>query len=272
MNRCLFAVIAFMFCAIPLAARADWDPCNPDPNTKFFQLPDTTGWDVKVTMPMLLADDFVCTETGWVTGIHFWGSWKAGIAGEITRIHLSFHADIPAGEITPYSLPGQELWSKEIMVADVPAGSVTFRDEDAGVEGWYEPNTGEYSQYDHIGMTQVNVFLDQMFPREELFIQDGAPGNPVTYWLDIQVDVLDPAMTDFGWKTSLQHHGPDYAVWSDWEPGMDKPWGDEWDELLDPVTGEGLDMAFVLTGIPIPEPGVLVVAGLGVLALLRRSR
>jgi hypothetical protein len=277
MRKALIALAALVVCALPLVVRADWDPCNPDPNTKFFQLPDPGGWDVKVTTPKILADDFVCIETGWITDVHFWGSWKGGVAGEITRIHLSIHSDIPAGQITPYSLPGEELWSAEVIPGQVPPGAVQIRDEVSGPQGWYDPNTGEYIRFDHSGMVQVNIFLDQIFPLEELFVQRGSSGNPIIYWLDLQVDVATPPGiadldVDFGWKTSMNHIGPDFAVWSDWVPGNPKPDGDEWAMLTDPVTGEGLDMAFVITGIPIPEPGIMVLSGLGLLALLARRR
>ena len=277
MKKTVIALAALVICALPLVARADWDPCNPDPRTKFYQLPDPSGWDVRLTTPKILADDFVCLETGWITDIHFWGSWKQGVPGVIPRIHLSIHADVPAGDITPYSLPGDELCSKEIIVDQVPAGAVVFQDEPSSAQGWYDPNTGEYNEFDHTGMVQVNIFLDQIFPLRELFVQEGTAARPIIYWLDIQVDVESPVGTtapdvDFGWKTSLDHGAPDYAVWSDWLPCDPKPDGDEWAMLTDPVTGAGLDMAFVITTIPIPEPGIMVLSGLGLLALLARRR
>jgi hypothetical protein len=285
MKKTLIALAALVVCALPFVASADWDPCNPDPDTKFYQLPDPVGWDVKMTTPKILADDFVCIETGWITDIHFWGSWKGGVAGEITRIHLSIHSDIPAGEVGPdgyvydYSRPGDPLWVRDLIVAEVPAGSVQIQDEVTGIQGWYDPNTGEYEEYDHSSMVQVNIFLDQIFPLCELFVQEGASGDPMIYWLDLQVDVDSPPGTvpidvDFGWKTSTNHGAPDYAVWSDLyidDAASPNPLVG-WQVLLDPVTGEGLDMAFVITGIPIPEPGILVLSGLGLLALLARRR
>ena len=54
-------------------------------STKWEQLPDLspTGMDVDATWhpetpeppPLILADDFLCTETGFITDIHIWGSW-----------------------------------------------------------------------------------------------------------------------------------------------------------------------------------------------------
>lgn len=277
MRKTLIALAALVVCALPLVARADWNPCDPDPNTKFYQLPDPVGLDVKVTTPNILADDFVCFETGWITDVHFWGSWQQAVQGEITRIHLSFHADVPAGDI-PYSHPGELLWDTDIIPGQAPPGSVVIRDLPSSAQGWYDPNTGEYNELDHSGMVQVNIFLDQIFPLEELFIQRGSAREPIIYWLDLQVDVAPPVGTtaldvDFGWKTSLNHFGDD-AVWGDYlvdglVGGNPLP---GWQELLHPRTGESLDMAFVITGIPIPEPGVMILSGMGLLALLARRR
>jgi len=76
----------------------NWQPGDPH-KMHFAQLPDTTGWDVNATWPVVLADDWECSETGWVKDIHFWGSWRDGIQGEISQFVLSIHEDIPAGTI-----------------------------------------------------------------------------------------------------------------------------------------------------------------------------
>ncbi len=277
MKKTLIALAALVICALPLVASADWDPCHPDPDTKFYQLPDPLGWDIRVTTPKLLADDFVCISTDYITDVHFWGSWEAGVVGEITGIHVSFHADVPAGADTPWSHPGEELWAKDLILDEVPAGSVVIQDAVSGPQGWYDPNEpNDWVRYDHTGMVQVNIFLDQIFELSELFIQEGTRAVPMIYWLDLQVDVAPPPGTtalpvDFGWKTSVQHFQDD-AVWADWGPDCPAPVGDQWAELIDPETGESLDLAFVITGIPVPEPGIMVLSGLGLLALLARRR
>ncbi len=110
MRKALFLFIALSVCAIPLLARADWDPSYPW--TKWVQMPNPYDWDVKVTTLKLLADDFECTSPDAITNIHFWGSWKHDDVGEITRIHLSIHADIPdpdGPEGPLHSIPGDEL-------------------------------------------------------------------------------------------------------------------------------------------------------------------
>jgi hypothetical protein len=273
MRKSSSALIFLVICLLSVGALADWDPCCPCPNTKWVQLPDPTGWDVRLTTPKILADDFICTETGWITDIHFWGSWKGDVVGVIDNIHLSIHADIPDGG-QGFSIPGAELWSVDIDPDDY-AGEVKIRDFATADQGWYDPNltTDAYIRHDHDVMVQVNVFLAE----EDWWIQRGTLENPVVYWLDIQVDVSSPAgaIADFGWKTSYEHKGPDDAVWGDWGPNFDASTVDgiDWHELIDPIwPDESLDMAFVITGIPIPEPGIVALSGLGLLALLARRR
>ena len=78
-----FVVLAvlgtLMFLAAPTVA--DWKP-EDGHKMHFPQLPDEDGWDVNATWPKVLADDWTCSETGWVKDIHFWGSWMYGQPGE----------------------------------------------------------------------------------------------------------------------------------------------------------------------------------------------
>ncbi len=72
------------------------------------------------------------------------------------------------------------------------------------------------------------------------------------YWLDVSVVIAGP-IAQIGWKTSLDHLEDD-AFWGDsFDPA--------WRELFDPITGESLDMAFVV--VPAPSTfALLVLAGL----------
>ncbi len=264
MKRLVLIVAVLAVCAMPLAALADWCWCDPDPNTKFFQRPDPTGWDVRVTTPKTLADDFECKETGWITDIHFWCSWKGDIVGTIDTLYLTIYSDVPQTCPEDYSKPGKDLWSAEIDPASY-SGQVTIREDDFVDQGWYDPNTQEYARHDHDILWQVNIYLDE----QDWFEQRGTPDEPVIYWLGISADVSSPAGADadFGWKTSYENKAPDTAVWSD--DGM------SWSRLLDPCfedPEEPLNLAFVITGIPIPEPSVFLLGGFGLLALLRLRR
>ena len=78
-----FAMVCVALYAAP--ARADWQPGDGH-KMHFPQLPDEDGWDVNATMGVCLADDWMCSETGPVEDIHFWGSWKHGDDGILTGL------------------------------------------------------------------------------------------------------------------------------------------------------------------------------------------
>ncbi len=248
-KKFLLALTVFALCVAPLVVRADWP--TDDQITKWVQLPDPYGWDVKVTDPKVLADDWECWDGLPITDVHFWGSWRHDDIGQITNIHLSIHDDLTGAY--PSQPADPPIWETDL-------GPTEFRIKwwGDGYQGWYDPNTGEYIEYDHYGIYQVNIDLT----KDQWFWQQGSATDSKIYWLDIQVTVADPLSTDFGWKTSIDHWRDD-AVWRDQ--------GTAWQKLVDPLTGETLDMAFVLTTI-VPEPGVFAIAGMGLLALLRYRR
>lgn len=241
-------------CAVSTLAQADWEEGYPF--TKWVQMPDPNGWDVKASGYKILADDFLCSDPLPITDIHFWGSWKNDVVGLLAGVHLSIHRDIPADQSpTGYSMPGELLWEKDYDPRRVPE-IVTVREWGTGDQGWYNPNTGEVREHDHEIIWQVNVFL----PEEDWFWQEGTADNPVVYWLDVKIN---PWGCDFGWKTSIDHWN-DNAVFRDTDWPEDQPW----ELMTDPLTGGPLNMAFVITTIP--EPGVFMLVGMGALALLRR--
>jgi len=226
--------------AICVPAMADWDPGDPH-KMHFPQLPDPNGWDVAATYPKVLADDWMCSESGPVTDIHFWGSWRQDIVGDITSIHVSIHDNIPE---PPFSQPGELLWERDFF-----PGEWAERVYGTGDQGWFNPNTGEAFPSDHDLFYQYNI-VDIPEP----FLQQ----RDAIYWLDISVMVEDPAVMEWGWKTSLEHFEDD-AVFGD----LPDP---QWTPLEDPFTGVTLDLAFVIT----PEPTSLALLALGTLALVRR--
>ena len=258
MRFCKMLLLIAVLVSVPMPALADWDPTQPVKMT-VPQLPDPLGWDVRMTFPKVLADDWVCSETGPVTDVHFWVSIKADQIPTIPieqwpamvgPIHLSFHKDFrpPTGD---FSRPGDLIFEW-----DVPVDAYKVRFWDQGDQGWFDPNTGEFIPHDHHMIFQVNI------PKiPPMFIQRKGE----IYWLDIAL--LNPQLPPtIGWKTSKMTWGPldDDAVWSDSPPGTVPVWR----ELRDPLTRESLNMAFVIT----PEPGtaaILLLAG-SVLCLRRR--
>jgi hypothetical protein len=122
----------------------------PDCKMHYPQLPDPLGIDVYASMPEnILADDFMCNETGPITDLHFWGSWfndiipDEPIYGAPIGFHISIHADIPdPDEEGPlYSMPGDLLWEQDVYVFDCT-------EEDPSPQGWFEP-PGVYIEDNH---------------------------------------------------------------------------------------------------------------------------
>ena len=231
-------------------AWADWNVGDGD-KMHFPQLPDEEGWDVNATFPKVLADDWQCSQSGWVNDIHWWGSWKdldgdqMGDVGTITSFHISIHSNIVDGG-QGFSVPGpviieEEFTPQEPVHIDPPA-----------LEGWYDPNDGSFIANDHGDYWQYNLFIP-----DNWFWQD----QGVIYWLDISANVVE---TDhfWGWKSS-QDHFMDDAVMGH------LPAGAPWTELFEPPNfTQSLDLAFVIT----PEPATLILLALGGAVLLRKRR
>ncbi|MCP4580873.1 MAG: hypothetical protein GY839_04600 [candidate division Zixibacteria bacterium] len=198
----ILMMVALIFCFTHMSAIADWEPGDGH-KMHFPQLPDEEGWDVNATWPKVLADDWRCSQTGFVKAIHFWGSWRFEMEGPIESFSISIHADIPADppEI-PYSRPDDPpLWQQVIDWNMVTAIMLT----PPFVEGWYNPGTGEVDATDHNIYYQYNIEL----PEFMWFFQE----EETIYWLNISANLENPDLR-WGWKSSLNHWN-DNAVFSD---------------------------------------------------------
>ncbi|MDH7507261.1 MAG: hypothetical protein QHH15_05705 [Candidatus Thermoplasmatota archaeon] len=220
-------IIGFFLCMFligaTISAVADWEP-GDDYKMHFPQMPDTTGWDVNFN-DWFLADDWQCSETGPVTDIHFWISWKNDAVEEIPFFQVSIYSNNPQGS---YSKPLQELWTRTFSIDEfVIAGPWT------GDQGWLEPN-GQYFLHDHTKYYQINIKNI-----EKPFIQEIG----TIYWLVIQMPTFYP--NEVGWKTSKnQFMGA--AVWG---------FPSQWFSITDPIGQTPINFAFVITS-NVPKPNL----------------
>ena len=238
------AILAVAALVAP-AALGDWDPGDGYKMANDPQLPDPNGWDIHAE-GFFMADDWLCSETGPVSDIHFWYS-KHGDVGDLYGGTIQIFSDDPDpdGEGPEFSHPKLPVWTDWFG-----PGSLDFSTRLYGVgdQGWYDLVSGTYEENDHTEIWQCNI-VDIPDP----FIQQ----EGTVYWLGIHLEAVDEA-DELGWKTSLNHWNDDAARWH----------YNEWLELRDPITDESLDMAFVIT----PEPTTMGVLALSGLAVLRRRR
>jgi len=294
-RACMILTAVSVLAAGATAARADWMPGDGH-KMHFPQLPDPEGWDVAfgwwdysgmdpMYMPNMLADDWVCSETGPVKDVHFWVSMQGdlepggAVPFVVHAVDLHFYKDLPADpdENRPYSMPGTHIQSYTFQ------DGFRVRWDGAGQQGWYNPGTGEHvppgDPPDPIPIYQVSI-PDIAEP----FIQDEGE----IYWMELNVYASDlegmPAR--LGWKTAdlrayppphTGEHFMDDAVYMEWEwaqagTAPDEGWY-EWvgyQELILPPDASGIsrDLAFVIT----PEPATLALMGLGAAGLVASRR
>ena len=172
-------------------ALAHWDPGDGHKMHEP-QLPDVeVGYDVNATFPVVLADDWMCSETGEVKDLHFWGSWLGDDIGIIDYFLISFHENIPVGP-DGWSIPGAPImppfpvyqWDERLYF-QVP-------------QGWYDPTIPfVYPIGNHFNCYQYNIYLDEAY----WFLQEEGG----IYWVNISA-VLDPTGgppgAQWGWKSA----------------------------------------------------------------------
>ena len=217
-------IIGILVCTLLIGtgtlAVADWDP-DDGQKMHYPQEPDPNGWDIDWGY-WLLGDDWKCTECGTVTDIHFWISWWNDEELDIPNIYISIWSNNPG---TEYSMPEKELWNRTFDIDDlIIAGPWE------GEQGWYNPILGEWELKNHFRYYQINIMeIEKPFKQIEGEI----------YWLVIRMPFNYNVI---GWKTSISDQFMDTAVF-----GLPE---EEWRPIYDPIDGNKMDLAFVITGEP----------------------
>jgi hypothetical protein len=249
--------VAVIFLCVAAPVKADWDP-GDDYKMHYPQLPDPDGWDVSnynsSKEPLLLADDWLCTETGLVTDIHIWGSWLADINGLIDSFNVSIWSNDPG---TNFSHPGVLLWQHTFNRSEF-----TERSWGNGSQGWwffYSNSTYQTDGWvpnDHNYTWQYNLHIDPAIAFKQ---QEGS-----TYWLALST--LHSSEYYFGWKTSWNSSQDNFVVetlYSE-DPQREGIWRSEFER---PTTGANESLAFVIDG-PSQAPEVPLLTPIGLVALV----
>ena len=168
--------------------------------------------------PWVLADDFVCTNTGYIADLHLWGSWfnDQPAPGTIT-FWLGLFTDVPAvintqGVVVTNSHPGHLVWSQCFAPGEYseqiyyPNARETFMDP--GIPANLSPDT----------LVWYYCFMPTNPP-----IQHGTGLNPKVYWLAAFAQMPAPSYPNcFGWKTTT-NVSHDISVHANWTLGSCPP-------------------------------------------------
>lgn len=216
------------------------DDTWPNHKMHFPQYPDPNGWDVDFgildTYNVLLGDDWQCSESGNVSGIHFWVSFYDDVTIPITEVDVSIWSDNPDGG-SGYSEPLTMLWSEAFYEMDF-----TRSEAYTGDQGWIDPSysSNTYEYHNHLNYYRIDIEnITTPFYQE----------NGTIYWLVIDMPQFPEIGGEkCGWKTSLDNWN-DEAVWGFEDVGGEseiEPQFYNWWNLSD-ENGTGLDFAFVIT-------------------------
>jgi hypothetical protein len=235
---------ALLILANPVIVRAQVE-CVETNGVKYLQPPNLAGYDVSDGAGYVLADDFVCTNSGPISDIHIWGSWLNNVHSVITNFWLGIYSDVPAGtnadgKPVP-SHPGTLLWSQSF-----PQGDFAEQEVAASQEEFISP-----ASVNIIG-PDSQVWYYCFYPQSPFF-QRGAVRAPVIYWLAAYAEgefgptYLNPPQ--YGWKTTaaVQNDTSVNTLWTGAPPPNNAAWTPTTTPANSPVGAQPLDLAFMLT-------------------------
>src|ERR1017187_339872 len=209
-------LVALSFLAATASSPAQTQPCVETNGVKYLQPPNPTGFDVLNTGPWVLADDFICTNSGPISDIHIWGSWLSDNHGTITNFWLGIYDDVPVNPNNPNSHPGNLLWSESF-----PAGQFAETSVGPSQEKFLDPGPGVI-----IG-TDTNIWYYCFYPTNP-FVQTGSNTASKIYWLAAyaQVSTVAGANSQYGWKTTfiVQNDTSVHEPWPGSLPGTNSNW------------------------------------------------
>jgi hypothetical protein len=199
------------------------------------------GYDVQAAVPLVVADDFLCTAASTITNIQIWTSFYEDVLDPDLTFVLGIWTDALATPAGSFSHPGSLLWTETFAPGSYNSGQFA-----AGQEQFYNPATGQVSP-------ESKVYVYSFAPRQP-FCQQGSTNSPMVYWLSVYAVPGPNSLpgAQFGWKTSTNHFRDD-AVFGTVDAHGN--YANNWQELFAPIAtaAVSLDMAFALNNGP-PGP------------------
>ncbi len=214
------------------------------------QLPDTSTAALAVndTDPRILADDFPLTQQTQITDLHVFGAFlsdnlPAAGASDVT-FSLSLHTDNGLSPSLPVNPP---LWQSTTLPSATSAPMPI-------TEAFYDPVAG-------FGGSDSMVF-------EYDFNISPITLGPGTYWLNVEAQpgvTFNGVTSVFGWATTAPASNlGDSAAWGSAALGN---YPATWNSSAGGnAANPPFDLAFQITGNPVPEPSTICIAGLGLVA------
>ena len=214
--------------------------CVESDYEKYVQGPNTiNGFDVW-NSPYVLADDFVCTNTGPISDIHLWGSWLSDnyLTNTIT-FWLGIYDDVPTSPGNTFSHPGTNLLWQQWFAPGQYAETIWTANAS---EQFLDPG-----QTNILG-TDSEVWYYCFYPTNA-FQQTGTPQTNKTYWLAAYAQLPAGIPQIYGWKTTTNvlHDTSVHAFWPGTPPTANPGWTPT---VYQPPTGgpvNPLDLSFKLT-------------------------
>ncbi len=207
---------------------------------KWLRIPEQGAEGVDVSnVDFSLGDDFLCTESGEITDIHLWGSFRGdvlppeGPGGLIFDLQIWDDVPLGADPEANYSHPGELLWQATFDPGTYHAGNIwTVRDG----EWWYDPATGEWEPAADQTIYQFDFDPDEPFVQEEGKV----------YWLVVKYRYEGMGEFEFGWKTTPDAWNDDAVIF---DPGNAPVfWRDLFYQQPHPWQPASLNLAFALSG------------------------
>ena len=266
MKRLLFLAAALWL--LTSAASAEWI-VGDGYKMHWPQLPDPYGWDIDVVAPNVVTDDWLCTESGPVKGIHVWFSVQRDgdldpqqVIESVESCSVYIYADsmgLGGGDVdnNKSNTPGQLLWQSS-------PENIEFAGPFPGDQGWASPADGIWLVPDH------SLYFQANFPNiPDTFLQEEGE----TYWLALSLQMQDGYDgPHIGWKTTFQMKRKPGGWNNDAVYWVDDAGGGHWEQLWEygNVGGTSLDVAFVITPEPPTVMMLLALAAAALLAFFRR--